>query len=117
MRHTHRIRCFLRCECGSALVELALLVPVFMFLIYAVVDFGRAFYMAQELASAAHAGAEYGAQNPTDTAGMQAAAQTAAPDVTGGATSAAIATSMNAGTVRSTGADFAGCSTRFFRAP
>jgi len=83
MRRTHTIQCFLQREGGSALVELALLLPIFMVLIYAAVDFGRAYYMAQEVASAAHAGAEYGSQNPTDTAGMQAAAQIAAPDVPG----------------------------------
>jgi Flp pilus assembly protein TadG len=83
MRRTLTIRCLLRRESGSALVELALIVPILMVPIFAAVDFGRAFYLAQEVASAAHAGAEYGAQNPTDTTGMKAAAQAAAPDVTG----------------------------------
>jgi hypothetical protein len=48
-----------------------------------VADFGRAYYLAIEVAGAAHAGAVYGAQNITDTTGMQNAAKLNAPDVSG----------------------------------
>jgi Flp pilus assembly protein TadG len=71
----------LRNEHGSSLVELAFTLPLLLLLLMGAVDFGRAFYMAVEVVGAAHAGAEYGAQNPTDTAGMKIAAQDDAPNV------------------------------------
>ena len=83
MRHTPTTRRLVWRQDGSALVELALIAPVLMLLLCGVIDFGRAYYLAQGIAGAAHAGAEYGAQNPMDTAGMKSAAQIAAPNVTG----------------------------------
>jgi len=83
MRYTNTTRRLFGREDGSAQVELALMVPVLLLLLCGVLDFGRAYYLAQGVAGAAHAGAEYGAQNPSDTAGMQSAAQIAAPNVTG----------------------------------
>jgi Flp pilus assembly protein TadG len=71
----------LRGEHGASLVELALLLPFFLLLTFGAVDFGRAFYLAIEVAGAAHAAAVYGSQNPTDTTGMQNAAQDDAPNV------------------------------------
>lgn len=44
---------------------------------------GQACYVAIELSAAANAGAEYGTQNPTDTAGMQSAATLNAANLTG----------------------------------
>ena len=70
-------------EDGGSLIELSLTLPLFFLLLFGAVDFGRAYYLAMEIAGAAHAGAEYGAQNPTDTTGMQAAARADAPDVPG----------------------------------
>ena len=81
-----RRQCFSSRLCrddGGSLVELSLTLPLFFLLLFGAVDFGRAYYLAMEIAGAAHAGAEYGAQNPTDTAGMQAAATADAPDVPG----------------------------------
>jgi Flp pilus assembly protein TadG len=66
---------------GSSLLETALLVPVLAFLLVGVADFGQAYYVAMEMGSAARTGALYGARNPTDTAGMVAAAKLDAPDV------------------------------------
>lgn len=71
----------LRGELGASLVELALVTPLFMLLAFGAVDFGRACYLMIEIAGAAHAGAIYGSQYPTDTAGMKATAQNDAPDV------------------------------------
>ncbi|MBE7159246.1 MAG: pilus assembly protein, partial [Rhodospirillales bacterium] len=62
------------------MVELALLLPLLLLLLVGAVDLGRAFYVAIEVSSAASAGAVYGTQNPTDTAGMQNAAALNAPD-------------------------------------
>jgi Flp pilus assembly protein TadG len=66
---------------GSNIVELALLLPVLLLMLVAAVDFGRAYYIAIEVNSAAHAGALYGSQNPTDTNGMITAARLDAADV------------------------------------
>jgi Flp pilus assembly protein TadG len=71
----------LRDEQGTSLIELALIFPLFVLLLLGAVDFGRAYYLAIEVAGAAHAGAVYGSQHPTDTAGMQNAAQDDAPNV------------------------------------
>lgn len=70
-------------EEASSLVELALTIPLFILLLFGVVDFGRAYYMAMEVAGAAQAGAAYGSQNPTNITGIKNAAQQDAPDVTG----------------------------------
>jgi Flp pilus assembly protein TadG len=68
-------------ENGASLVELGLVFPIFVLMLLGSLDFGRAYYLATEVAGAAHAGALYGSQNPTDTAGMKTAAQDDAPDV------------------------------------
>ncbi len=71
----------LRAEHGASLVELAILLPLFLLLIFGAVDFGRLFYLETEIAGAAHSAVTYGSQNPTDTSGMQNAAQDDAPNV------------------------------------
>jgi Flp pilus assembly protein TadG len=71
-----------RSEDAQSLVELALLTPLFLLLLFGVVDFGQAFYVANEIAGAAHAGAIYGSQNPNDTSGIETAVRDGAPDVT-----------------------------------
>ena len=68
-------------EDGGSLVELAITLPFFALMLLGAVDFGRAYYMAIEVAGAAQAAAVYGSQNPTDTAGMKTAAQDDAPNV------------------------------------
>lgn len=73
----------LRGEQGASLVELALLLPLLSLLLVGAIDFGRAFYLEIEIAGAAHAAAMYGSQNPTDTTGMQTAAEDDAPNVPG----------------------------------
>jgi len=70
-------------EGGSSLVEAAFFLPLLLLLLMGVADFGRAYYLAIEVAGAAHAGAVYGAQNITDTTGMQNAAKLNSPDVSG----------------------------------
>jgi len=71
----------LRNEYGGSLVELAMTLPLFALMLLGSVDFGRAYFLATEVAGAAHAAAVYGSQNPTDTTGMQTAAQDDAPNV------------------------------------
>jgi Flp pilus assembly protein TadG len=68
-------------ERGASLVELAFVLPLFPLLLFGAIDFARAFYISVELAGAVQAATLYGAQNPTDTAGMRNAAQYDAPNV------------------------------------
>jgi Flp pilus assembly protein TadG len=70
-----------QCEHGTSLVEMAVLLPLFAVLLFVAVDFGRACYIAIEVAGAARAGAMYGSQDVTDTTGIENAARDAAPDV------------------------------------
>jgi Flp pilus assembly protein TadG len=72
-----------RSEEGSQLIELALVLPMLLAVFAGAVDFGRAYFLSMEVTSAAEAGAIYGVTNPTDTAGMQAAAVADAPDLPG----------------------------------
>jgi Flp pilus assembly protein TadG len=74
---------FVSSEAGNSLVETGLFLPLLLLLLMGVADFGRAYYLAIEVAGAAHAGAVYGAQNITDTTGMQNAAKLNSPDVSG----------------------------------
>jgi len=80
MKRRNRFR-MLFDETGAGLVELAFVLPLFPLLLFGAIDFGRAFYLSVEVAGAAQAAAEYGAQNPTDPTGMQTAAQEDAPNV------------------------------------
>lgn len=61
---------FLSGSSGQSLVETALTLSLLILLLAAAVDFGRAYYLLVELKGAAHAGAVYGSQYPTDTTGM-----------------------------------------------
>jgi Flp pilus assembly protein TadG len=75
-------------ESGSSLVELALLSSLFLLLLVGSVDLGQACYVAIEISAAANAGAQYGIQNPTNTAGMQKAALLSAANLSGATASA-----------------------------
>ena len=75
-----------RSTAGSALIELALTLPILLIFLVGIADFGRYVYAAIEICDAAHAAAQYGAQNhvtASDNAGMNLAAANAAPDVSG----------------------------------
>lgn len=71
---------------GQALVELALVIPLFFLLIIGAAEFGRLAYAAIEVANAARAGAAYGAQThitASDSAGIKLASTQDAPNVSG----------------------------------
>ncbi len=77
---------------GTATLELALLLPLLLLIALGAVDFGRVFYMSVEVANAARAGVQYGAQSTAtslDYAGMVAAAKNDAPDLAGRMTATA----------------------------
>jgi Flp pilus assembly protein TadG len=76
-------------ERGSSVLELAFMLPFLLFLLIAAADFGRAYYLMIEVADAAHTGALYGTQNPTDTTGMQNAAKGNAGNIPSGLTATA----------------------------
>ncbi len=64
-------------DAGSALVELAVSLPLLALVMVGAIDFARVFYVGMELTNAARAGAQYGAYNPAqsgDVAGMQTTA-------------------------------------------
>ena len=86
MKLTARID-FLRSEEASSLVEMAVLLPLLLLLLLGAVDFGRGYYLASEVASAAHAGAEFAVQNADNISGESTsitnAAKSDAPDVPG----------------------------------
>ena len=66
---------------GSSVLETALLLPVLCLMLVGATDFGRAYYLSLEVASAVHAGALYGTQEPHDTSGMVSAAALDAADI------------------------------------
>ncbi len=66
-----------RTQAGQALLELAMLFPIFMLCLLGAMELGRLAYAAIVVANAARAGLQYGAQSRTtaqDSAGMQQAA-------------------------------------------
>lgn len=73
-------------ETGQALVELSLALPLLCIILIGLAEFGRFAYFAVEISNAAHAGAQYGAQNhvtASDSAGMQTAAINDGANVSG----------------------------------
>jgi PKD repeat protein len=55
---------------GQAVVEFALIMPVFLLLLLLAVDFGRLYFSRIELTNAAREGAAFGASSPTDLASI-----------------------------------------------
>jgi len=77
---------------GSAIIETALIIPLFLLLFMGVADYGRVFYTADLVVHAAEAGAQFGAMNTTNAAdniGMQTAATNAASSSITGLTATA----------------------------
>jgi Flp pilus assembly protein TadG len=82
---------FMRCTAlrntvGGALVELALVVPIFSTLLLGAAEFARLAYAGIEVSNAARAGVAYGSQSSTtasDIAGMQSAATSDGTNVSG----------------------------------
>jgi len=73
-------------ETGSAMVEMVIVLPFLLMLLFIATEFGQFSYFSIEVANAAHAGAQFGASSPTNAAnisGMQQAALNDASDVSG----------------------------------
>jgi Flp pilus assembly protein TadG len=58
-----------RSEGGGVAVEFAILLPVFLLLVFGIVDFGHAWYMKQLVSNASREGARYGTRYTTNAAG------------------------------------------------
>lgn len=87
---------------GGALIETALALPLLALLLLGASELGMADYQAIEVANAAKAGAQYGAQNVNtamDTSGIANAAQNDAPNIKLGSTSVSTATICSDGSV------------------
>lgn len=59
-------------QTGQAVVELALVLPVLIVLLFGAIEAGRLFFTYVALEEAVHEGATYGAQVPTDSTGITA---------------------------------------------
>lgn len=59
------LRKFRTDEGGALIVEFALIVPILFFLVFGIVDFGRAYFTLNNLAAAVREGARYGAVLPS----------------------------------------------------
>lgn len=76
----------LESESGQALIEAAISLPLLMVLLIGAAEFARFAYAAIEVANAAKAAVQYGAQNGItagDTVGIQTAASNEAANLTG----------------------------------
>jgi Flp pilus assembly protein TadG len=72
-------------DAGQSLVELALVLPLFVLLLFGAVEVARLAYASIEVGNAARAGASYAAQNHTtasDTTNISLAATNEAPNIT-----------------------------------
>ena len=56
---------------GQAIVEFALVLPIFVLLVFGAIEFGRAYYDLHLLTNAAREGARYGIVNEGDATGVQ----------------------------------------------
>ena len=88
-------------DCGGALIETALALPLLSLLLLGASEFGLVDYVAIEVTNAARAGAQYGAQGAryvSDTTGIQNAATADAPNITLGTTTASTSLICSDGT-------------------
>jgi Flp pilus assembly protein TadG len=74
MKFPARLRILGKDNHGASLIELALVTPMLVLLVFGAIDLGRGYYVYLELVNAAHAGAEYGSLHPSDTANIIKAA-------------------------------------------
>jgi len=73
---------FCRDQQGGYAVEFAIILPVFLLLIFGIVDFGHAWYMRHLMVNASREGARYGTRYQTDSGGNRVCPQNLSPSVT-----------------------------------
>lgn len=77
----------LKGEHGGVAVEFAILVPVFLLLLFGIIDFGHAYYMKQSVSNASREGARYGTRYTTDTSGNHLLPNAISPTISSWVTS------------------------------
>src|ERR1017187_2493208 len=86
-RSARRIFGTARLESGQSVLEVALLSPLLVLMLFGMIDLSRWVFQAVEVSSAARAGAQYGAQNLAtaadtgSTGGIVTAAKNDVPDI------------------------------------
>jgi Flp pilus assembly protein TadG len=98
---------YMRGQHGQSLVEVALVTPLLLMLLLGTIEIGRYAYYGIEVANAARAGVQYGAQSLADSidlAGIATAAKNDAPEVTN-----LTVTSQNRCACSGTPSNFVGC--------
>ena len=76
------LRLFSRDEHGGPAVEIAIILPVFLLLVFGIVDFGHAWYMRQVMVNASREGARYGTRYQTNGTGDRIVPRDLTPSVT-----------------------------------
>jgi Flp pilus assembly protein TadG len=71
----------LRGERGSIAVEFAILAPLFLLLVFGIIDFGHALYMQQMVSNGSREGARYGTRYTTSVAGIHLAPNALSPSI------------------------------------
>lgn len=100
-------------QAGVAMVEFAIALPLLMMLVIGLIETGRFMYFGVLVGNAAHAGAQYGSQNPANTtANMQTAAKNDGQNISGLTASATyVCTCWNGTTANPDPPTNAACST------
>jgi Flp pilus assembly protein TadG len=74
-------RHFCRGERGASATELALILPIFLLLVFGVLEFGHAWYMRQMLSNASREGARYGTRYQTNSSGTRKLPSSLTPSI------------------------------------
>jgi Flp pilus assembly protein TadG len=72
---------FYRDQQGSNVVEFAIFLPIFLILVFGIIDFGHAWYMKQVMVNASREGARYGTRFKTDSLGNRLLPSTLTPSI------------------------------------
>jgi Flp pilus assembly protein TadG len=72
---------FYRDQQGSNVVEFAVFLPIFLILVFGIIDFGHAWYMKQLMVNASREGARYGTRFQTDALGNRLVPSSLTPSV------------------------------------
>jgi Flp pilus assembly protein TadG len=76
-----RLGPFYRDQQGSNVVEFAIFLPIFLILVFGIIDFGHAWYMKQLMVNASREGARYGTRFQTDALGNRLVPSNLTPSV------------------------------------
>lgn len=78
-RHFLRRWCYR--ENGGVAIEFAIIIPLFLLLVFGIVDFGHAWYMKHMMSNGSREGARYGTRYATDVLGNRVLPQNLSPSV------------------------------------